>query len=241
MTYRLSLLLHLIRNAPFTIRYFWRMKILLCAATPVEIEPVLQFLQEQPLENDVDVLITGVGLMAATYQLTKSVTAQKPDLLLQAGLAGSIDTTLPLGTVAVVLRENVGDLGVLENATFTSAFDLGLLKPNEQPWENKKLVNPHTELLQQIGLPLIDGITVNEMATNADRISYYKNGLEAGLETMEGAALHYVGLLENVPFLQIRSLSNYAGERDKTSWALKEAIEILNLELQRLLIKITKS
>ncbi len=48
---------------------------------------------------------------------------------------------------------------------------------------------------------------------------------------MEGAALHYVCLQEQIPFVQIRSVSNYVGERDKTKWKMKEAIENLNTEL----------
>ena len=54
---------------------------------------------------------------------------------------------------------------------------------------------------------------------------------------MEGAALHYVCLSEKIPFLQLRSVSNYVGERDKNKWAVREAIANLNIELQKILIK----
>jgi futalosine hydrolase len=52
---------------------------------------------------------------------------------------------------------------------------------------------------------------------------------------MEGAALHYVCLLEKIPFLQVRSISNYIGERNKKKWNIKESINNLNKELIRLL------
>jgi futalosine hydrolase len=58
---------------------------------------------------------------------------------------------------------------------------------------------------------------------------------------MEGAALHYVALMEKIPFLQLRSLSNFVGERDKNKWLMKEAIINLNLELQSLILKLTRS
>ena len=214
------------------------MRIILFAATTFEVAPIIQFIKDQKLEDRVQVEITGVGLMAATYCITKAVAAGKPDLLLQAGLAGCIDTSIPLGTTAAVLRESVGDLGVLQNATFTSAFDLGLMKPTEHPFEDGKLVNNHHDLLRDAELPFVDSVTVNEISTADDRISYYKNGLGAGIESMEGAALHYVGIMEKVPFLQIRSFSNYVGERDKSQWVLDGAIDILNLELQRQLAKL---
>jgi futalosine hydrolase len=44
---------------------------------------------------------------------------------------------------------------------------------------------------------------------------------------MEGAALHYVGSLTKTPFIQIRAVSNYVGERNKAKWKLKESVEQL--------------
>jgi futalosine hydrolase len=44
---------------------------------------------------------------------------------------------------------------------------------------------------------------------------------------MEGAALHYMGRDLNIPFIQIRAVSNYVGERNKAKWKIKESIEQL--------------
>jgi futalosine hydrolase len=55
---------------------------------------------------------------------------------------------------------------------------------------------------------------------------------------MEGAALHYIAILEKIPFLQIRSLSNFIAERDKQQWKLKESITSLNQALQVILTKL---
>ena len=67
----------------------------------------------------------------------------------------------------------------------------------------------------------------------------FVQSFNADIETMEGAALHYVCLQEHIPFLQIRSISNHVGERDKTKWKIKEAIENLNKELQILINDLT--
>ena len=56
---------------------------------------------------------------------------------------------------------------------------------------------------------------------------------------MEGAALHYVCLHEKIPFLQLRTVSNYVGERNKTKWNIADAFENLNLELVTLINQIT--
>jgi futalosine hydrolase len=55
---------------------------------------------------------------------------------------------------------------------------------------------------------------------------------------MEGAAFHYVCLLEKIPFLQLRSISNLIGERDKTKWKMEKAIQNLNENLISLLNKL---
>jgi futalosine hydrolase len=85
---------------------------------------------------------------------------------------------------------------------------------------------------------LVTGVTVNEITTEEKRIAYYKNNLEAKIETMEGAALHYVAMMENIPFIQLRSISNYIGERDKTNWTLSESISNLNIALRSVLQKV---
>lgn len=212
------------------------MKILLCAATEREIQPTMIWLASTQ-NSSVDVLLTGVGLLAATYSLTKAVAAKRPGIMIQAGIGGSFDEKEWLGKVVAVQREVVADLGV-EESGFRSLFDLKLLDAHAHPYKNGKLVNEN-DLLHACGLPLVDGITVNEISTAKERVKHYRTMLNASVESMEGAALHYVGLREAVPFLQLRSLSNFVGERDKTKWKVQEAIAALNIELQRLLKNLT--
>ena len=56
---------------------------------------------------------------------------------------------------------------------------------------------------------------------------------------MEGAAFHYACIQENIAFLQIRSISNFVGERVKTNWKMKEAIESLNENLINIIQKLS--
>lgn len=208
---------------------------ILCSATEREIEPTIDFIKAHAISN-VSVLITGVGMTAATYELTKAVYSQRPDFLLQAGVAGCINRELPLTKIVVVENETIGDLGVVENENFRSVFDLKLNDVNQKPWQNGKLRND-LAALKSAGLTEVDAVTVNEISTDQERIDYYRTQLNASIESMEGAALHYVALKENIPFLQMRALSNFIGERDKNKWVLDVAIAQLNTELQRILIK----
>lgn len=214
------------------------MQLLLCAATRFEIEPAISFIKRENLLN-VELLITGIGPMAAAYAITQSVMRNRPQFILQAGVAGCLDENLPLTRIVLVENEIAGDLGVVQHERFHSLFDLGLVGRNDPPWKEGKLSN-NVAALKLAGLTVVDGVTVNEISTSAQRIQYYRK-LGASIESMEGAALHYVGLSEKIPFLQMRSLSNFVGERNKAKWMMAEAINSLNFELQRLLIKFLRS
>jgi len=212
------------------------MQLLLCASTEFEIKPVIEFINNQHPQK-VQVIITGVGMMATTYSLTKAIASNRPDFILQAGVGGCLDKRLPLSKIVLVENEMMGDLGVEENGTFKTLFDLRLLAKNTFPWKDGKLSN-NIEVLKSTGLAIVDGVTVNEISTNSMRIEYYRNQLNASVESMEGAALHYIALQEKISFLQMRSLSNFVGERDNSKWVMDISIANLNMELERILTKL---
>ncbi len=215
------------------------MHCLLVAATAAEIAPFTDHLglteKLDHIDMDIDILITGVGNMAATYALARYLQHRKPDLVIQAGVAGCFDPDIPLGTVFAVKQDGVADQGVEEKTGFRDLFDLSLAKPNELPYKKGVLVNPYTNLLKRSRLKKAIGITVNEISTSKKRMAHYRNTHKAVLESMEGAGFHYACLLENIPFMQVRAVSNYAGERNKKKWNLPLAIGNLNKELIRLL------
>ncbi|HEX6335113.1 MAG TPA: futalosine hydrolase [Flavisolibacter sp.] len=212
------------------------MQILLCAATSLEIQPLLQGLQDRH-RHMVQVLVTGVGMTAATYALTRAVVSQRPGMILQAGIAGYLDPSLTPGMVVAVGKEYLGDLGVEEHQGFRSVFDLSLAGPDDFPFTGGALVNDGP-VLADAGLPVVDGITVNEISTSEQRIGFYREKYHASVESMEGAALHYVALSEKIPFLQVRSLSNFIGERNKGNWHMETALKNLNETVLQLIQKL---
>lgn len=165
------------------------------------------------------------------YALTKYINATRPHLVIQAGIGGSLHPFYPPGAVVTIGEEVMGDLGVEEDGFFKDMFDLNLAEENVFPFSERMLANPHQQLLKKIKLPAVRGISVNEITTNATRMQQLIEKYGAVIESMEGAALHYVCLREAVPFIQLRSVSNFVGERDKTKWRMQEAIDHLNREL----------
>ncbi|MBX2923576.1 MAG: futalosine hydrolase [Chitinophagaceae bacterium] len=209
------------------------MNILIVAATPQEVVTTRQYLAEKKYQRkdcSVHILITGVGLTNTTYSLTKYLSKTKPDLVIQAGIGGSFHPFYPPGSVYIINEEIFGDLGVEEGSEFKDVFDLGLAE-NSFPYADKWLVNPNATILNKIKLKQVRGVSINEITTNAGRIHQLMEKYNVIVESMEGAAFHYVCLQEHIPFVQLRAVSNFVGERDKSRWLIKEAIENLNQEL----------
>ncbi len=213
------------------------MNCLVVAATVIEIKDFLEEYRNGkglPANMETDVLITGIGLTAATHSLTRQLQIKRPDIIIQAGIGGCFDSTISLGSVLAIRQETIADQSVIESGKLKTLFDLKLVPPNQYPYSNGWLVN-NSEELKKVKLKKVRGISVNEITTSKQKIKFYKDMFEPVVESMEGAALHYVCLLEKIPFLQIRSVSNYVGERNKKNWNLKESIVNLNKELIRLL------
>jgi futalosine hydrolase len=205
------------------------MQILLCAATEFEIQPMKEWLKKHK-NYSVNTLITGIGLVSATYHLTKAVSKNKPEMLIMGGIAGAFDPSIKMGEVRAIRQEMLGDMGVEELGKFNSLFAMKLMDLDHFPFSQGRLT-ANQEILDKSRLLTADGISVNEISTSVKRREYYSNELGAAIESMEGAALHFIGLMEDIPFLQLRAISNTVGERDKNNWNMKEAIMNLNREL----------
>jgi futalosine hydrolase len=182
---------------------------------------------------------SGVGILATTFSLSKLIVEVQPDLIIQIGIAGTFEQNL-LGKLVIVKQELLGDLGVEENNQFKDVFDLKLEAANEYPFIKKRLSNGWIERFNLLNLPEVTAITISEITTREERMRHLQKKYNPQIESMEGAALHYVGLLTNTPFLQIRAISNLVGERDKSKWQMNEALSGLTNTTLRLLDRLYK-
>ncbi len=208
------------------------MQILLVAATIQEIEPFLN------IRPEVDHLITGVGCSETIYHLTKRLLQIDYDLVIQAGIAGSFNQSIHLGDVVVVDQDNFADVGIFEKNHFKTIFKAGFGNEDLFPY-HKGWLNGDKTISDQFHIPKVKAVTVNTITDNETAIKRMISTFDPQIETMEGAALHYVCLQEKVPFIQLRSISNFVGERNKEKWKLKEAIQNLNEALIRIVEKLT--
>ena len=221
------------------------MEVLIVAATPFEIAPLTEYLNKfyenrgegvfAGKNRTVRVLVSGVGIAATSWQLGLLFARTKPGLAVNAGIAGAFDRNFQLGEVLHVVTERFGDLGVEEaDGSFTDLLELGLADGAKDLYVNGKLQNPAAA--QTAFLPLAHGLTVNKVHGAAGSVaSIRKKYPDAQVESMEGAAFFQACLFAGVPFLEIRSISNYVEPRNREAWDLPLAIGNLNKVLIELL------
>lgn len=213
------------------------MRILIVAATGFEILPLKTHLDRHfvPVDPEtyqsgdlqVTLLVTGVGIAATVYALTRTLSAGKYDLVINGGIAGAFDRQIALGQVLQVEADTFADLGVEEaDGAFRSVFDLQLSDPDQPPFQAGWLHHPDSEGMSF--LPKTRGITVHKVHGFAPSIEQVCRKFPAGIETMEGAAFFYVCLMEKIAFLALRSISNYVEPRNREAWDIPLAIDRLN-------------
>lgn len=220
-------------------------KVLLVVATALEIEPLIdQWVQSGARKSEhsfvfdsvqVDVLITGPGMMLTAFALGSHLRGFDYDFLLNAGIAGSMDQSLALGDVVQVHTEQFGDFGAEDqNQQLLDVFQLELINAQQHPFQNGKLVNQATQGFSF--LPTVEALTVNRVHGSSDSIARMRNQFpDAQIESMEGAAFFYSALLYEKPFLQIRSISNYVEPRNRDAWQIGLAVNHLCKTLSELI------
>jgi futalosine hydrolase len=211
--------------------------LLLAAATEAEIAPFLGHLYQNWTETApgtfelgqvaVTVCITGVGLMATAFSLASLMALHSYDAALQAGIGGAFDTDLSLGSLVRITSEQLGDLGAEDHDQYIDIFSLGFLEKDTFPFTQGFLPATAVPFAAQ-ELPAVTSLSINTVSGSAGTIERRKAHFGCAVESMEGAAFHYACLRHNIPFVQIRAISNYVTPRDRSKWQIKAAIDALN-------------
>jgi len=182
-------------------------------------------------ENSVETLALGVGKTAAATTLTRRLANGPPvTAVVLVGVCGAFPKEHLIGAgeqrdvldLCVVTREIFGDEGVHTPDGFLSVEDLGFgSKLRLVACERRsKLV------IQRIGGHRSVGVTVST-CSGTDESSIERGKLGASVESMEGASVAHVCGVHGVPWVQLRCVSNYTGDRTPDRWRLDEALSTL--------------
>jgi futalosine hydrolase len=209
------------------------MNVLIVSATRTEVQPLLDVLENlsQRKENlfygsyrgnNVSVLLTGVGMVATAYHCAKEI-KEEFDLAINAGICGSFNRNLELGDVLNVYEDMFSELGAEDGETFLTLEQLGL--PGITRIRNSR-ENFNNEQIHSI--PRVTGITVNKTHGSDKSIEAVFSRFHPYVESMEGAAFMFACEQEQIPYLQIRAVSNYVEKRNRENWNISLAVKNLN-------------
>tara|TARA_R110002049_G_scaffold271718_2_gene448936 strand:- start:1736 stop:2392 length:657 start_codon:yes stop_codon:yes gene_type:complete len=215
------------------------MKILVVAATYLEVKPFLNHLGFSSEEsfysyatnrfNSIDVLITGVGMVSTTYQLTKQLSKEHYHLVINAGIAGAFSSKLLIGDAVIVTADCLAEMGT-ESPNGFIPFDKMAFKGI---YQTKAYAGFTIKAWDH--LPRVNGITMNKVHGKADSIVETEIHFSPDVECMEGAAVLAVCEAEKIDCYQLRTISNRVEPRNTANWNIGLAIQNLNLFLTDLL------
>ena len=217
------------------------MRILIAAATDLEVAQIVEHMDSTPAGGDtcvdtytlgpheIDVLITGVGMVATAAWCSRVLTQTSYDLALNLGVCGSFDSFIEPGTVVHVVADRLAELGAEDGDGFLTLEELQL--PGESEFAN--LDPPSNPGLEQ--LPPVTGITVNTVHGNERTIARVTERFNPQVESMEGAAFMSACLIHKVPFAQVRAVSNLVERRNRGSWKIAEATRNLAVAALRII------
>jgi futalosine hydrolase len=205
-------------------------KNLLVAATSAEINGICGHIEPYSvttINNNWDVIVTGVGMVATVFHLTNALHKNTYSQIINVGLTGAINRGLSLGQVVNVVSDEFAFWGAENKGEFLSVFDLNLQSENERPFENK-IITPLQTNFNLEDIQKINGLTVQTVTGSATSIDLLLKTYKADVESMEGAAVFYVANQFEIPAAQIRAISNYVEPRNRDNWKIKEALDALN-------------
>ncbi len=219
-------------------------RILFVAATSSEADSLIKTDNIIPVSGsyrykdfDISILVTGVGAIATLWAMSKWISAKgKPDLAINAGIAGSYREDIAIGDVVMPVTDCFADAGIEDGEDFLTLTEAGLLPADGFPFRDGLL---HADKRYFVRMkPLlkpVDAITVNTSTGSETTRTRMLKKFNPDIETMEGAAFFYICTHESVPFLAIRAVSNRVERRNTGNWNIPLALNNLAGRLKEIL------
>ena len=174
-------------------------------------------------------LHTGIGSVNAAHALTCQLEGQLPDLVVQFGIGGAyVPTGLPIRSVVLATEEIYGDVGVVTPEGWKPADEIGIpLVHADPPLFNRFPLDPQlvSTAAEICGARCGTFVTVSQCSgvqAVGDALHARFNAL---CESMEGAAAAHICTLYNVPFLEVRGISNLVEDRQPAQWDIPGAAD----------------
>lgn len=190
----------------------------------------------------IDILISGIGMVAKAFWLGKYLSENKYDFVLNTGIAGSFTSEIKIGEVVNVSVDQFSEIGALVPDGFLTASDLHFSDFDTFPFKSGRLINlTNFEKFGLQNLRQVSGITSNTIHGEKASILAVAERFHPEVETMGGAAFLYVCLIQKLHYAQVRAISNFVEERDKSRWNIPLAVKNLTSTTLEILDYLNKS
>lgn len=200
-------------------------KILIMTSVEAEQQAILRGLQG---DSRFECLIAGVGVASAAANTAIALSKQRYDLVINAGIAGGFATKAPVGSLVLADKMIAADLGAETEEGFTSLDKLGFGSTVLQA--DQQLVNQLTMAIRGGNLTVTNGsiLTISTVTgSKGSSEQLLERFPDAVAEAMEGFGVATAAEIYQIPMLELRSISNLVGPRDRQAWKIKEALELL--------------
>lgn len=192
------------------------------------------FYQGQLEGNDVVIVQSGIGKVAAALATAILIDKFQPDYVVNTGSAGGFESTLKVGDIVVSSEVRYHDVDVT-----AFGYEIGQLPANPAAFiPHKTLVAAAKEGIEKLDNinAMIGLITTGDtfMTKEEDITKARANFPTMAAVEMEGAAIAHTCHQFNVPFVIIRSLSDIAGKESPTSF--DEYLETASINSSQLVI-----
>lgn len=201
------------------------MRVLIMTAVSAEKDAVLRGLHS---DSRFDVLVAGVGSVVAAVNTARALATAEYSLVISAGIGGGFPGRAEVGSLVVANQIIVADLGAETPEGFCSLDELGFGSTHVQT--DARLVDHFSGALLAAKIPINIGpvLTVSTVTGTAERAVKLAARIPgATAEAMEGYGVGFAALDRGLPVLEIRAISNMVGPRDRSTWQIKEALNVL--------------
>ena len=209
--------------------------------TQAELTGILSHLGKGVLEGT-STNVCGFGPIAAAARTSLLIARHQPEVVLLAGIAGSLDPQCIVGDAYRFHCVRSYGVGVGDGQLFQSAEQIG--------W--KHLQENGDDIPQSIGDVIRGSDESSELdshsvitkellsvcaasSSEADVKLKQKSCPEAVAEDMEGFAVAAACIMNNVRWIIVRGISNHAGDRTHSNWQIEKALKNTSKYIERIL------
>ncbi|MGQ9499735.1 MAG: futalosine hydrolase [Dissulfurimicrobium sp.] len=206
-------------------------KVIIAAPTRLELNALFLHTELSDLmaRHNLHGVISGVGPGATAMNLTMLMERERPEIIIMAGIGGGYEGAgVRMKEVFFAESEAYGDLGrcaykeiepiKIDKEALATVFPLKdrhmrFLKPD------------FFKIIEELGIKSAPMVTVSCLSGDFERAERLRLRFGAAVENMEGAAAAQVCDHYDIPLIELRGISNMAGDTDKSRWMMEDALQ----------------